>query len=257
LKEKLIELCDLNVAYPTQKELAFNQLNLSVYSGERILVIGENGVGKTALLKTISGLIPPKGGSVFFKAKNIEQWSSREIAKQLAFVGSGEQHNQLIRVEEFVAFGRYPFTGWLAVLKDSDRLLIQKEIQACGIENLKEKKIAEISEGERQKVLIARARVQQAEALVLDEPASHLDMKNSLSILQLLSQRHDPKNSLIFSSHQIEVAISIADKIWLCHRGAVHELEPETFLKEADYQEMVLGKQYFYDQEKRAFRLKI
>lgn len=257
MKNEVLHLDQVDLAYPGQTELVMKGLNLSVRKGERIVLLGENGVGKTMLLKALAGLIQPKNGSILLNQKEIKKWTLRDLAEQVAFVGNRTAYNQLLSVKEFIAFGRYPFVNWMGKLNDEDIALIEDLGETCGIDHLYDQAISEVSDGEKQKIVIARALAQQTGLLLLDEPSSHLDIKNALTILKLIkSQSELHQKTVLFSSHHIEVALNIADTVWLCHNREVIVCSIDEFKANKELQQMLFGDLFQFESSTGSFKIK-
>lgn len=256
--EAILQINQLNLSYSGGQDALLRKVNLHVNRGECIVVLGENGAGKSTLLKSLAGLIKPNSGEVLLQGKSIQKWGSKELAKRIAFVNTNVQFSELLKVQEFVAFGRYPFTNWLGKLDEQSVQLLESVMQKCGLNKLKDQRVSEISDGELQKVMVARALVQQTELLLLDEPTTHLDIKNSLAILKILKEESIQKNNtILFSTHQVESALHIADKIWLCYEKTVISVSPEEFIQSGDLQKKVFGDSYQFDQTSHTFKIRL
>lgn len=236
----MLQISDLTLSYkkgiPTLKKL-----NLSLKNGDVIAVIGENGVGKSTLIKAIAGLISFDLGTISIKGKDLKTWDLKELSKVLVLVASKQSVSGLLSVEEFVAFGRYPFASWYFKQSPEDNKVIEQSLKNCGISHLAKKNINEISDGERQKVFLAKALAQNTELLLLDEPTSYLDIKSSRAILKLICTLKEEGKTIIFSSHQVRESIEIATKLWLVNNKEVIELTPDEFKKSVKYQKIIFG----------------
>lgn len=242
MKESLLHIENLSASY-SKKFDVLSKINVTLTKGEIIVVIGENGSGKSTLLKSICGLLAYSTGSILLKNKEISDWDKRELAKVLSYVSSSENVNAMIRVEDFVGFGRYPYSNWLAELSEKDKEYIEHALNSCGIAYLKHKMMGHLSDGENQKVYLARAIAQQTPFIILDEPTTHLDIKSSNAIFKLLKNQKSEGRSILFSSHQVEKAMQIADKVWLVDCGNVIETTPEEFWKKEELKQLVFGKE--------------
>ena len=220
-------------------------------------MLGENGSGKSTLIKTLAALQKPLNGEVQFKGKRIVDWSKPDLAKEMALVLTHKVVNGLIQVDEFIAFGRYPFTNWLSKLSKEDIAIIENSKRICGVTDYGNKRISELSDGERQKVFLARAIAQQTNLLILDEPTTHLDIKNISTQLKLLKSLAEEGKTIIFSSHQFELALQIATKVWLIANQHLYEFAVEEFYENCVYQQLLLGDTYRYDIDNKHFRIKI
>ena len=237
--EPLIDIKMLTVGHTNS---ILTGLNLSVVSNEIIVVIGENGAGKSTLIKTIAGILTPKQGTLLMEGKPQSDWKLEEIAKFQSYVSAKGLPELMMKVKEFVAFGRYPYMNWLAQPSAKDLSLISTSINNCNIGHLQEKLIGALSDGEKQKVMLARAFAQETKVLLLDEPTTHLDIRNSNAMFKLIEKsKTEWKKSVVFSSHQVEKAITIADKIWLVHNGRVEQLSVSEFQESKKWRQVVFG----------------
>ena len=244
MSKAVLHIENLTVGY-TKHSTILKGVNVAANSGEVILVIGENGSGKSTLLKTISGLLKFRSGSIAVLSRSLSDWNKSDLSKKVSYVASRENMNLNLTVTDFVAFGRYPYSNWLSQQSEIDKALIAESIKACGIEYLADKKVSEISDGEKQKVSLARAIAQETEILILDEPTTHLDIKSTNSILKLIKQQKGKEKCIVFSSHQVEKAIKVADKVWVVSCGKVIEASVESFLQNKELKELVFGVESF------------
>jgi len=257
LKKELLNIEKLSVGYGKEQRKVVENASMHVEAGEIVLLLGENGSGKSTLIKTIAGLIEPLSGELMFQQRDLKQWNRKQLAKEMALVLTDQSYQALLSVEEFVAFGRYPFTNWLGQLKKEDIKQIQDSLTACELQTLRHKKMDALSDGERQRVFLARAIAQQAQLLILDEPTTHLDVKNITAQLRLIKKLAEGERTVIFSSHQFDLALQIADKVWLIEDKKVHQITPDDFYNDCIYQEILLGDAYRYDQADKRFRIKL
>lgn len=257
MKKQLLDIKNLSIGYGKEQKSVVEQANLEVKAGEIVLLLGENGSGKSTLLKTLAGLNEALEGEVLYQQKNLKEWNKKQLAKEMALVLTDQTYQALLSVEEFVAFGRYPFTNWLGQLKQEDLKQIQYSLAACELEPLKHKRMDALSDGERQRVFLARAIAQQAQLLILDEPTTHLDVKNITAQLRLIKKLAEADRTVIFSSHQFDLALQIAKKVWLIEGKKIHQITPEDFYNDCVYQEILLGEAYRYDQAEKRFRIKL
>jgi iron complex transport system ATP-binding protein len=248
----------LSFHYRKGSNAVFEHVNLEVKSGETIVLLGENGIGKTSLLKLLAGLVKPTSGLISLKNKSIADWNQQKLAVELALVLTHANLMGMLRVDEFIAFGRFPYTNWIGKLKDSDKSIIEQCIVDCELTHLRNKSIHELSDGELQKVFMARALAQQTNILILDEPTTHLDVKNTTTQLKLLKQLSEKEGkTILFSSHQFDLALQIATKVWLFDGNTVHQITPAEFYDDCKYQEILLGKDYLFDKSSNRFSIKL
>ena len=197
-------------------QAVLSDINVELKSGTFTGLVGNNGIGKSTLLKTMSGLIAPLSGEVMIGAKKIQDSSQQELACLLSLVLTDKIESFNLNVFDLVSMGRYPYTGYFGELSDKDIQITQHYISLCGIEHIQFKSITEISDGERQKALIARALAQQTPVMLLDEPTAFLDYSSKKNITQLLKDMAYKENKIILlSSHDLEILIRYTDQILL------------------------------------------
>lgn len=219
-----VTLMNLSIGYRTKhsvKEVAGN-INASLKSGLLTCLIGPNGIGKSTLLKTLCAFQPKLGGEVYIEGKPINSYTDKEFSKKVGVVLTHRPQIQNMTVEELVSLGRSPYTGFWGKLEDEDRQIINAAIKQIGIESLKDRMIQTLSDGERQKVMIAKAIAQQTPIICLDEPIAFLDFPSKIETMQLLKRLCKESNKTIFlSTHDLELTLQIADRIWLMQKGSI------------------------------------
>lgn len=207
-----VESIELTVGYG-KKEIVKN-LNFTVSPGEIITLIGPNGSGKSTVLRSIASQLSLLSGDLMICGKSVKYASEKEMSKKMSVLLTRKATPELITCGEVVESGRYPYTGRLGFLKDSDRKIADESMELTGISYLKNQDFGTVSDGQRQLVMLARAICQEPEVLILDEPTSFLDISHKLELLNILSRLTHEKNiSVIMSLHEIELAQKISDKI--------------------------------------------
>jgi len=229
-REKILSFDSLRVGYRYGKfvNVLLPALSSFALKGELIAIIGQNGVGKSTLLRTIAGLQKSLGGEIFVKSVAIDNYTRFELAKSIGYISTEPVRVSNMKVYDLVSLGRYPHTDWTGKLKAGDRDLIDDAIEKVGLQKLTNRFINELSDGERQRAMIARILAQDAEILIMDEPTAYLDIRSKYEIVHLL---HDlSKNrgkTIIFSTHDLLTAISESDKVWLTLSDSFLEGAPE------------------------------
>ncbi len=220
----------LTVGYP--KRIVVSDVELEILPGEFIAVIGPNASGKSTLLKTLAGLLKPLGGVVYLNGREITTWSLRELATKLGVVLTERVNPGLMTAFEVVALGRYSYTGVLARLTRSDREIVLKALESVGARHLAHRSFNELSDGEKQKIMIARALAQEPQLIILDEPTTHLDARNKIEILLLLRRLAREKAiTVMVSLHEVELALRLADKLVIVSDGRARVFNnPEEFI---------------------------
>ena len=252
---KSINITSLAVGY--DKKIVLKDINLIDTKNKMIGVFGRNGQGKSTLLKTISGLLPPISGEFKFNEIDILNISEKERAKLLSIVSTTQSGIGSITVRDFVAFGRFPYTNWLGLNRDNDNQEIDKAIELCKLKCFINRNYDELSDGEKQKVNIARAIAQDTPIIILDEPTVHLDLINKVEIFKLLKDLvEDHDKTVIISTHQMEYALQICDQIWLINDGKIENLSPSEILKKQKLTELFHDELIQFDKKTLSFKLK-
>jgi len=204
---------NLKIGY---KKTIISEINISVYTNDFIAILGKNGVGKTTFLNTLIGIIKSRGGSIFYKDLNINKLSIREKSKLISFVPARLEFMSNLKVSDLIELGRSPYTNIFDKKSENDKKIINKAILDFNLENVFNKNLYEISDGERQKAMICRAIVQQTPIILLDEPTAFLDYYNKQKLLSDLLNLSKQKNiCIIISTHDIDIALKYCNKIWL------------------------------------------
>ena len=208
-----ITLSHLSVGYKIGHAVV-SDINLTLQSGKLASLIGANGVGKSTLLKTLTGFLPKLEGSLLLDGKDISEFSQRALARQISIVLTQKPDVQNLTVEEIVGLGRSPYTGFFGKLHANDQQIVDESIIAVGIEKLKNRMIQTLSDGERQKVMIAKARAQQTPIIFLDEPTAFLDFSSKVETFQLLQRMaHEMGKLVLLSTHDLELAVRFSDTL--------------------------------------------
>lgn len=206
----------LSIGYTSKKSetVVASDINLELHKGEFIGLVGANGIGKSTLLRTLTKVQNPLKGDIYIQEKNIKNLSDLDLAKSLSLVLTEPIASKNMSVFELVALGRQPYTNWVGNLTDMDVTIIENAINQTNITSLKNKKCYELSDGQLQKVMIARALAQDTDLIILDEPTTHLDMYHKAYILKLLQKlAKDTQKTILFSSHDIDLAIQLCDQM--------------------------------------------
>lgn len=214
-------------------------IELGVRPGEILTLIGPNGSGKSTILKSITKQLSLIGGTVFLDKQSMQSMTEHEISKKMSVVMTGRIHAELMTCEDVVSTGRYPYTGRLGILTAHDKEKVRESMEIVHVLDLADRDFSAISDGQRQRILLARAMCQEPEIIVLDEPTSFLDIRHKMEFLKILSNMAKNFNkTVVMSLHEIELAYKISDKI-LCvkgnhieHFGTVGEIFKKDLIKE-------------------------
>lgn len=220
MKEKTIavQAKDLTIGYfqSKQRKVVQSGINLTLYSGEVTCLLGLNGAGKSTLIRTLCGFQPSLGGNVLLRGKPLSKYSQGEFAREVGVVLTERTNAGGITVHELVGLGRHPFTGFFGTLREKDIAIIEKSLQAVGMQHKSNNYVSELSDGERQKVMIAKVLAQECPIIVLDEPTAFLDVTSRIETMVLLRKlAKEQHKAIILSTHDIDSAISMADNLWL------------------------------------------
>ncbi len=255
-KQIILETRSLAIGYHQKSKLlcVADNLNLKLESGKLISLVGANGIGKSTLLRTLSGVQKPISGSVLIQNQDLRKQNPLQMAKQMALVLTEKIPAGNLNVFELVALGRQPYTNWLGQLSETDLQTIQEAIRLTKIEHLITKKQHEISDGQLQKVLIARALAQDTPIIILDEPTTHLDINHKVAVFRLLKNLADTTNKCIFfSTHDIDLAIQLSDEMVVMTNDKIHQDEPCNLIRNGIFESLFEDDSIRFDSQKGTF----
>lgn len=224
-KERILRTEALAAGY--QRKAVVQGVELTLEAGKILTLVGPNGSGKSTLLKTVAAQLSPVGGTVWLTEKPIASFSGREIAQKLALVLTMQQRTERMTCWEVAAGGRYPYTGRLGLLSAEDRKKVAEAMEMVGALELRERDFNAVSDGQRQRVLLARAICQEPKIIVLDEPTSFLDIKYKIELLSVLRRlAGEEKTAILLSLHEVELARKISDEVLCVKDGRILEAGP-------------------------------
>lgn len=231
-KAAMLSSSNLKVGY--HHHVLFGDLNLQLSSGQLVCLMGPNGCGKSTLLRSLAGLQSPLSGEV----NGIDE-------KNVAVVLTDKVNASFMTVHELVTYGRYPYLDWNVELKDQDKKIIRNAIDATHLSPLLDRKLFELSDGQLQMCMIARALAQDTPVLILDEPTSHLDLNNRLEIMNMLrTQAHQNGKVVLMATHELDLALQCADVIWLAKEKTIVQGIPEDLVLDGSFDEVFQFKGY-------------
>jgi iron complex transport system ATP-binding protein len=248
---------NLEIGYPSVKgNMTFTRssITLSARKGEIIALIGPNGIGKSTLLQTLAGLKKKISGDILLGNRPADSFSAKELSQILSYVSTDKVQAPLMSVAELVAYGRFPYTGWLGSLRADDCEKVAESMKKVGISHLAGKMINEISDGERQRAMIARALAQDTPVVILDEPTAFLDIRNTHTIFHLLhSLAKEDQKTVILSTHDLNIALREMDKLWIMLESETLEGAPEDAVLQGWLNHLFQDDQVGFNAEKGEF----
>ena len=228
MNSETIILKNLSIGYRTKNStrIVAEGINATIRSGELTCLLGANGVGKSTLLRTLSAFQPKLGGEIVIRSLEladrsleIETFSDKELSRIIGVVLTEKPDIRNMTVRELVALGRSPYTGFWGTLHDEDWQVVEEAIDAVRIGSLRERMVHTLSDGERQKVMIAKALAQQTPVIFLDEPTAFLDFPSKVEMMQLLRRLAiEAQKTIFLSTHDFELALQVADRLWLMEK---------------------------------------
>lgn len=233
----VLETRGLSIGYSRHKHsvhVVGNNIDVCLFPGQFVCLLGPNGAGKSTLIRTLSGIQAPLAGAILFGGKSIRELSARSIARHISLVLTQRVAVGMMSVASFVALGRHPYTNWTGTLCREDKKAVTRAIADAGIETLAYRSISELSDGERQKVKIARALAQEPQIMILDEATAFLDLPRRVELMNLLKRlAHESNRAVLLSTHDLDLALRSADRLWLFPSGGP--------LQEGSPEDLVLG----------------
>lgn len=249
----------MNVGYHTkQQQLSVaSRINVKLNEGELMAVIGVNGVGKSTFLRTISGVQSQLSGKIFISGRDRSNISSEKIAELISVVLTEQPLSKNLSVAELVALGRQPYTNWLGNLTSIDRQKVKEALELVKIKEIQHKKCYELSDGQLQKALIARALAQDTPVMILDEPTSHLDMYHKAQVLQLLKKlSRQTKKAIVFATHEINLALQLCDQMILMKENGIIQGSPQELIQKSAFDDIFPSDLIVFDSTSQSFKIK-
>ena len=249
----------LAIGYKTKKEetVIASNINIGIKKGELIGLVGANGIGKSTLLRTLTKVQNKLSGTIELNEQSLEGYSNIELAKALSLVLTETVASKNLTVYELIALGRQPYTNWVGNLSEGDKDIVDRAISQTNISDLKDKKCFELSDGQLQKVMIARALAQDTAVIILDEPTTHLDMYHKAYILKLLQKLvKDTGKTILFSSHEIDLAIQLCDTMIVMTPMEVVTDKPSNLIAQGTFNDLFPKDLIAFDKSTGSFRVK-
>jgi iron complex transport system ATP-binding protein len=256
MTKTILHTDNLSIGYNTKagKTVIAENLNLTLTEGKLIALIGANGIGKSTLLRTITGIQKPLQGDVFLNGKRVTDYEPLELAQNLSIVLTEKLPPSNLTVFELVALGRQPYTNWIGTLSEEDIRKVREAMELTQINPLSEKKHYEISDGQLQNVLVARALAQDTNLIILDEPTTHLDLVHKVALFKLLKKlTHETGKCILFSTHDVDLAIQLSDEMIVMTPEKVVQDEPCNLISDGTFNTIFKDEHIFFDAEKGKF----
>ncbi len=257
--KETIKIQDLSIGYVSKNDVKVvaQHITATIYSGELTCLLGANGVGKSTLLRTLSAFQPKLEGKIFIEGKEIDEFTDKQLSHVISVVLTEKPDIRNMTVEELVGLGRSPYTGFWGTLTKDDKAIVSRAIHQVGIDALQGRMIQTLSDGERQKVMIAKALAQETPVIYLDEPTAFLDYPSKVEMMQLLFKLSRETDKTIFlSTHDLELALQIADKLWLMDKQKGVKIgAPEDLSLDGSLASFFARKGIVFDQETGLFRV--
>ncbi|OUR93300.1 ABC transporter ATP-binding protein [Flavobacteriales bacterium 34_180_T64] len=250
---------DLSIGYQSKKTktIVASHINLELNKGELIGLVGANGIGKSTFLRTLTNVQNTISGEIQIHNKNLSDFSSNELAKTMSLVLTEPIASKNLSVFELVALGRQPYTNWVGNLTATDVAIINRALEQTNIVELKSKNCFELSDGQLQKVMIARALAQDTDLIILDEPTTHLDMYHKAYILKLLQRLvKETQKTILFSSHEIDLAIQLCDTMIVMTKEHIVSDTPNNLISNGTFEVLFPNDLIAFDKNTKSFRVK-
>ena len=232
-------------------------ISATLHSGELTCLIGVNGAGKSTLLRTMAGLQPALGGSIELMGEPLSHYDVRELARLVSVVLTDEVPEQNLTAYELVAMGRMPYTNYWGTLRQRDRRIVDHSLSLVGMKNFAARRIHSLSDGERQKLMIAKALAQDTLAILLDEPVAFLDFPSKVGVLKLLRRvAREQQKAVLLSIHDIELALQVADCLWALDSHECVEGKPREMAQAGRLDFLFRSKDIVFDRETLQYKLK-
>ena len=260
MAEAILAAQDLSIGYKRGRRpprVVARNIDVSLAPGDFVCLLGPNGAGKSTLMRTLAGMQPSLNGHVFLAGEEIAEMSATAVAQALSVVLTDRINVGAMTVRDLVGLGRYPHTDWIGRFGDEDEQAVSWAIRVARAEELEHRNVAELSDGERQKVMIARALAQQPDLMILDEPTAFLDLPRRVEIMALLRNlAHTTRKAILLSTHDLDLALRCADRIYLLpSEGVLQSGAPEDLVLNGAFERAFQSDGVRFDADTGAFRL--
>jgi iron complex transport system ATP-binding protein len=256
----VLQTLNLAVGYSPPRRpvhVVLDQINATLYRGELACLIGPNGAGKSTLLRTLAGMQPPLNGQIVLAGRDLSTLTSGELARLLSIVLTEQVDVGTLTAYALVALGRHPYTDWAGTLTEYDEKIVRQAIQAVGAVELAARSVGELSDGERQKIMIARALAQEPALMLLDEPTAFLDLPRRVEVMQMLRNlARNTGRGILLSTHDLDLALRSADRVWLLPQGGPLQMgAPEDLVLSGAFEAAFHSEGVVFDAQTGSFRI--
>lgn len=260
MSQAMLTTKNLAVGYRNGKRITevLTHINVSLYAGELVCLLGANGIGKSTLLRTISGVQSPLSGMIEINGRDLTAYSSKELSRLVGIVYTDRTLAGALTVEELVSLGRQPYTGFFGRLDEDDRQVVADAIESVGMSHKAHDYVATLSDGERQKAMIARALAQETPIIILDEPTAFLDVASRIETMQLLRNlAQSQQKAVLLSTHDVGLSLPLTDRLWLVTNDAtVIEGTTQQFIENGALNDLFPNRNVAFDTSVMDFRVK-
>ncbi len=237
-----------------QPQVILSDINFELEKGKLVCLLGKNGIGKSTLLRTISKVQPKLDGDLLIENESINSISAQELSKKMSLVLTERIPQSNLTVYELIALGRQPYTNWIGTITPEDKKQIQKAIELVHIENLVHDKCDELSDGQLQKVMIARSLAQNTSLIILDEPTAHLDIHHKMEVFSLLQTLvKELKKTVIISTHEVQLALQLADELWLLNNTGFINGQTNDLIEKGHLEQLFSNEYVKFDSKTKKF----
>lgn len=258
MNETVLRTSDLSIGYRRARKapvVIASDLNFSLRPGELVCLLGPNGAGKSTLMRTLARLQPSLSGQIWLDERPLDELRPGQLARRLSIVLTDRVDVGAMSGYGLVSLGRHPYTGWTGTMSEQDQQIVQWALQAVRARELSDRLTVEMSDGERQKVFIARALAQQPRVMLLDEPTAFLDLPRRVEVMDLLRQlASENSQAILLSTHDLDLALRNADRLWLLSAdGELLEGAPEDLILNGAFERVFSAEGVTFDRERGSF----
>jgi iron complex transport system ATP-binding protein len=257
-KNNILKTGQLTIGYQSKKALTIvlENINISIPNGALVGLVGGNGSGKSTLIRTLTKVQAPISGDIFLNEKTLNDYTPIDLAKTISLVLTEPLFSKNLSVEELVALGRQPYTNWIGKLSKVDKQLVNLALEQVDLESIRHKKCFELSDGQLQRVMIARAIAQDTDLIILDEPTTHLDLYHKAFIFKLMKQLVDKTGkTILFSTHEIDLAIQLCDYMIVLDGNTCQISDPCQLIENDAFSKLFPKDMIVFDKQSASFKV--